>query len=124
MQVKVASELITHRFYIENDITGDGILGMDFLKPLGANDLGKSCLQLQNSELPLRYSAKQITVAKVVLKENTVVPANHEVVFPAKIDPETNPGDYEPSTSFSENTSLLVGHVLAVLSELHACMHQ
>jgi hypothetical protein len=36
-QVKVTSELITHKFYIANDITGDGILGMYFLKPLGAN---------------------------------------------------------------------------------------
>ena len=67
-QVKVASELMTHKFYIANDITGDGILGMDFLRPLGANvDLGESCLRLQNSELPLTYSAnaKQIAVAKM-----------------------------------------------------------
>ena len=68
-QVKVASKLITHKFYIANDITGDGILGMDFLGSLGVNvDLGKSCLRLRNSELPLRHSAnaKQIAVAKTV----------------------------------------------------------
>ena len=33
-QVKVVSGLITHKFYIAGDVTGDGILGMDFLKPL------------------------------------------------------------------------------------------
>jgi hypothetical protein len=71
----------------------------------------------------LRYSGKQVTVARVVLKENIVVPANHEVVFPAYIDLETNPGDYEgdiePSTSFIQKISLLVGRALAVSSELH-----
>ena len=85
-QVKVASELITHKSYIANDITGDGILGMDFLKPLGTNvDLGKSCLRLQNSELLLRYSAKQIAIARVVLKRTLLFPPTTKFSFQQRL---------------------------------------
>ena len=105
----MASELITHTIYVADDITGDKILGMDFLKPLGANvDLKRSCLRLRNTDLPLRYSSKEIAVARVILQENTTVPVNHEVVFPARIDLGANPGDYEgfiePNTSFTQKT--------------------
>lgn len=47
--------------------------------------------------LPLRYSAKQIAVARVILQESAIVPANHEIVFRAMIDLGINPEDYEGS---------------------------
>ena len=124
-EVEMAHDLITHKFYIADDITGDGILGMDFLKPLRANvDLEASCSRVRNAVIPLQYTYKEIAVARVILQENTVIPANHEVVFSAKIDLDANPGGYEgfiePNADFTQKTDLLVGRVLAVSSELHA----
>ena len=79
---------------------------MDFLKPSGANvDLESCRLRLQNMNLTLRYSTKQIAVGRVILQENTVVPTNHKVVFLARIDLGANPRDYEdfiePNTIFT-----------------------
>ena len=61
-------------------------------------------------------------MARVIIQEDTTVPANHEVIFLASIDLRYNPGEYEgfvePDGTFSQRTGLLVGRVLANATRL------
>ena len=113
-----------HKFYIAGDINSDGILGLDLLSSLGASiNLQNGTLDCQEGvKIPLSKRRRNIEVARVVIQEDTTIPPNHEVVFPASIDLKYNPGEYEgfvePDSTLSQKTGLLVGCVLANASKL------
>ena len=113
-----------HKLYIARDINSDGILGLDLLSSLGASvNLQDGTLECREGvKISLSKRRRNIEVARVVLQEDTTVPPNHEVVFPATIDLKYNPGEYEgfvePDNTFLQKTGLLVGRVLANASKL------
>ena len=113
-----------HKLYIARDINSDGILGLDLLSSLGASvNLQDGTLECREGvKISLSKRRRNIEVARVVLQDDTTVPPNHEVVFPATIDLKYNPGEYEgfvePNNTFSQKTGLLVGRVLANASKL------
>ena len=120
--VTVGTLDMQHKFYIAGGINSDGILGLDLSSILGASiNLQDGTLDCRGLNIPLNKRRKNIEVARVV-QEDTTVPPNHEVVFPASIDLKYNPGEYEgfdePNSTFSQKTGLLVGRVLANASKL------
>ena len=114
--VGLGLESVAHKFYVASDIKSDGILGLDLLEQLGATvDVKGGYLYLGPAKLPLRHCQRDVEVARIVLKENTTISANHEVIFPAEIEfkghPESIEGVMEPDVSFVQRTGLLVGRV-------------
>ena len=113
-----------HKFYVAGDINSDGILGLDLLSSLGASiNLQDGTLDCREGvKIPLSKRRRNIEIARIVVQEDTTIPPNHEVVFPASIDLKYNPGEYEgfvePNSTFSQKTGLLVGRVLANASKL------
>jgi hypothetical protein len=95
--VMVGALDIQHTFYIAGDINSDGILGLDLLSSLEALvNLKDGTLDCRGDlKVPLSKRRRDIEVACVIIQEDTTVPANHEVIFPASIDLRYNPGEYE-----------------------------
>jgi hypothetical protein len=86
--VMVGALDIQHTFYIAGDINSDGILGLDLLSSLEALvNLKDGTLDCRGDlKVPLSKRRRDIEVARVVIQEDTTVPANHEVIFPVSID--------------------------------------
>ena len=74
--------------------------------------------------VPLERQQRRLTVAGITLQEDVIVPSFHEVIFPASLELNRNPGTYdsvvEPDVKFSEKTGLLMGRVLAQVTDLQA----
>ena len=75
------------------------------------------------TKLPILHCQRDVEVPRITLKENTTIPANHKVIFPAEIEAKGHPssieGVVEPDASFVQKTGLLVGHVLAISANQH-----
>ena len=122
--VGLGLESTTHEFYVASDIKSDGILGLDLLERLGATvDIKQGYLFVGPTKLPILHCQRDVKVARIILKENTTIPANHEVIFPAEIEAKGHPssieGVVEPDASFVQKTGLLVGRVLAISANQH-----
>lgn len=123
-KLEVESMTHNHIFYVSSDIKSDGILGLDFLQQLGATvDIKQGYLFIGPTKLPLLHCQRDVEVARIILKENTTIPANYEVIFPAEIESKGHPssieGVVEPDASFVQKTSLLVGRVLDISANQH-----
>ena len=72
--------------------------------------------------VPLERQQRRLTVAGITLQEDVIVPSFNEVIFPASLELNRNPGTYdsvvEPDVKCSEKTGLLMGRVLAQVTDL------
>ena len=94
--VGLGLQSMAHKFYVASDLKSDGILGLDLLELLGATvDIKEGYLRLGPAKLSIQHCQRGAEVARIVIKENTTIPANHEVVFPAEIESKGHPTSIE-----------------------------
>ena len=94
-------------------IKDDGLLGLDFLQNHNYSLSAKNGLRLKNRKCATILKKSQVTVNRVLCRDNVVIPAQCEMIvagYCRQNDTSGNYGIISPKEIGSDENSLLVGH--------------